>query len=67
MIGTARHALKRLTGCSPLSAAAWHTDPSFRNMGVSSDGLQEQKKALRKMMKSKLRQLSAEDMQRESE
>lgn len=67
MIGIARLALKTLTGCSAVSATAWPSEAFHRRMSTCSDSLYDQKKALRKVMKAKLRQLSAEDMQEESE
>ena len=67
MIGAARHTVKTLRGFDTLSAAAWHTEAFGRKMSTISDSLQVQKKLLRRTMKAKLRQLSAEDMQRESE
>lgn len=68
MIGGSRHALKTLTGRGATAAAAALQNEAFhRKMAACSDTLQEQKKALRKVLKAKLRQMSAEDMQAESE
>lgn len=67
MIGGARHALKTLTGRGATAAAALQNEAFHRKMTACSDTLQEQKKALRKLLKAKLRQMSAEDMHAESE
>ncbi len=67
MIGGSRHALKILTGGGATAAAALQDEAFHRKMAAYSDTLQEQKKALRKALKAKLRQMSPKDMQAESE
>ena len=62
-----RHAVRTLRVCEALSAARGHTEAFARNMTASTDSMLEPKKSLRRVMKAKLRQLSAEDMQGESE
>ena len=62
-----RHALRTLRVCDALSAAGGQSEAFARKMSSNTESLQEPKKSLRRTMKAKLRQMSAEDMQGESE
>ena len=62
-----RHAVGTLRVCDALLAARGHTETFVRSMTASTESMLEPKKSLRRVMKAKLRQMSAEDMQGESE
>ena len=66
MSGAFRHALKTLRACNALSAAGGQTEAFCRKMSASTESMQKPKKSLRRTMKAKLHQMSAEDMQSES-
>ena len=66
MFASARQILRTLTGPRGISAAAWQCEKVQTRMSVCAESLQDQKKALRKELKARLRRMSAEDMQAES-
>ena len=66
MFASARQILRKLTGPRDISPAIWQCEKAYIRMAACAESLQDQKKALRKAMKARLRHMSAEDMQAES-
>ncbi|CAK0785970.1 hypothetical protein CVIRNUC_009183 [Coccomyxa viridis] len=67
MFASVRQTFRTLTGPHGVWPAVSHFKKANIRMGVCAEGLQDQKKALRKEMKARLRHMSAEDMQAESD
>ena len=66
MFASVRQTFRTLTGPHGVWPAVSHFKKANIRMGVCAEGLQDQKKALRKEMKARLRHMSAEDTQAES-
>ena len=66
MFASVRQSFRTLTGPRGVWPAISHFAKANIRMGVCAESLQDQKKALRKEMKARLRQMSAADMQAES-